>query len=758
MKYRHLSSIRTRLAWLVAACLLPAFLIAGALVYAYYANEQEKIVRDSSASVLALTYAVDRELVSVETALMALASSPNLPEHDLAAFDAQARTIVEGKRVASVVLASLSGQQLINTRRPWGEPLPTVGDPGLIARVLETRETVVSDLYVGQVLRQPLVSIAVPVFSSDEIIYVLIASILPERFEEILLQQRVVAGAVSLLDRNANVVAQNPALKMPVISAAPPVLQDALRTGNQGQIANAELEGGAALLVFNRSPYSGWSVVKSVPRANLIGDLWRTVGWLMATLMVLLGASLLLAWVMGGRISRPLARLSMAARELDAGLPTDLDLSENSYREVQILSDSLTSLLRNLLYNEAELTELNRTLERRVAQRTHQVSQALETLRQSEERVKSIVDTAQAALIGVDFNGRITDWNMQAEAMLGWARDDILGQPLTTLVPERFKNSIERSLSQFASTGSAAFTDTRFERLLLTKGGLELPTSVRIGLINRGKLKFFTAFVFDISDMKKMERLKSEFISTASHELRTPLTSIYASLDMLHSGMAGELPPDAAELLGIAHKSAERLVRLVNDVLDVEKIESSSMDYRKAQQPLWPLLEQAIAATQGYADQFAVKFVLSAQPAAAPAGESADELGVKPATQTEPQQAQVDVDADRIIQVVVNLLSNAAKFSPPGGAVVTVQMRPGASAVRVSVVDTGVGIIGTFRDRIFERFAQADSSDRRQKGGTGLGLNICKSIVEAHNGQIGFISEPGAGSEFYFDLPLAAAS
>ena len=377
MKYRHLSSIRTRLAWLVAACLLPAFVVAGALVYAHYANEQEKIVRDSSAAVLALTFAVDRELVSVETTLMALASSPNLPQRDLAAFDAQARKIIAGKRVASILLASPTGQQLINTRRPWGDALPMVGDPRLVAQVLAQREPVISDLFVGQVLRQSLVSIAVPVFNGNEIIYVLIASILPERFAEILQQQRVTGGAVSLLDRKSQIVAQNPALAMPVIHVAPQALQNALRQSSQGQITDAEVEGSTALLVFSRSPYSGWSVVKRVPKANLISDLWRTVGWLMAALTILLGASLLLAWVMGGRISRPLARLSISARELDAGLPTDLDITEHSYREVHVLSESLNSLLRNLLLKEADLTELNRTLERRVAQRTAQVSQAL---------------------------------------------------------------------------------------------------------------------------------------------------------------------------------------------------------------------------------------------------------------------------------------------------------------------------------------------------------------------------------------------
>ena len=257
---------------------------------------------------------------------------------------------------------------------------------------------------------------------------------------------------------------------------------------------------------------------------------------------------------------------------------------------------------------------------------------------------------------------------------------------------------------------------------------------VRIGLVNDKKLKFVSAFLHDISERKQVERMKSEFISTASHELRTPLTAIYASLDMLNSGMAGELPPDAKALLGISYRSAERLVRLINDVLDVEKIESRNMTYHMVVQPVLPLVEQSIRAMQSYADQYEVKFELVCK--------SSDEIHVL-------------LDADRVIQVMVNLLSNAAKFSPRVEAVVTVSLQRLAASVREMVADSGSGIPENFRSRIFQRFAQADSSDRRQKGGTGLGLNICKSIIEARGGKIDFVSVPGKGSVFFFDFPQA---
>ena len=711
----------------------PAFLVAAALVYVYYENEQSRIERDSSASVVALSFAVDREFASLETTLITLATSPNLTSRKLAAFDQQARDIVKDSRIENVILADIDGQQLINTRRPAGEALPMVGDPELVRTVVKTRKPVISDLFIGQVLKKPLVSIAVPVKHRDEVIYVVIASMVPERFGEILMQQRVMGGTVALLDRNGNVVAQSRMFKAAVGQSVPKPLLDAIRKSSQGQLNTATLEESSALVVFNRSAYSGWAVIKTVPEQNLISDLWRTVGWLLGALALLLGASLLLAWIMGGRISRPLARLSNAAKQLDAGLHVEIDSTGESYKEVSVLGESLRTLLGNLMQKEAALTDLNVTLERRVAQRTVQLSRALDTVRESQERVNTILETAQGAFIAVDFNGHITDWNTQAQKILGWSHAEILGEPLTTLLPERFRGPIEQALHDFNRTGVANFIDTRIERLLLTKDGRELPVSVRVGLINHGKLRFFSAFLYDISEMKRVERMKSEFISTASHELRTPLTAIYASLDMLHSGMGGELPPDARELIGISLKSAERLVRLVNDVLDVEKIESRSMAYHRVPQPMLPLVEQAITATQSYADQYQVQFELNAAA----------------------ENAVVSVDADRIIQVIVNLLSNAAKFSPAGGAVVQVNVRQLPGSVRVSVLDAGSGIPEAFRDRIFQRFAQADASDRRQKGGTGLGLSICKSIIEEHQGTINFVSEAGGGCEFYFDLPLA---
>ncbi|MBS0339139.1 MAG: CHASE domain-containing protein [Proteobacteria bacterium] len=241
----------------------------------------------------------------------------------------------------------------------------------------------------------------------------------------------------------------------------------------------------------------------------------------------------------------------------------------------------------------------------------------------------------------------------------------------------------------------------------------------------------FVTTYMDITERRHMERLKSEFVSTVTHELRTPMTAIHGALSLLASGMAGELPDAAGELVARSAQSSDRLVRLINDVLDVERIEARLMHYAMTVQPLAPLVEQAMDATRAYAQQHGVELDLQAR---------LDDV-------------RVLADADRIVQVMVNLLSNAVKFTGPSKRV-TIRMGQAPSAVRVSVIDDGAGIPESFRGRIFERFSQADSSDRRQKGGTGLGLNICRSIVQEHGGRIDYASTLGQGSEFFFELPV----
>jgi CheY-like chemotaxis protein len=231
-----------------------------------------------------------------------------------------------------------------------------------------------------------------------------------------------------------------------------------------------------------------------------------------------------------------------------------------------------------------------------------------------------------------------------------------------------------------------------------------------------------------------VDRLKSEFVSIVSHELRTPLTSIRGSLGLMEGGAVGELPAKARDLVRIARQNAERLIRLINDILDLEKLEAGKVQLQIAALDPAELVESTLAELRTMAHQYRVTLRALVH-----------------------HCHQVAGDRDRVVQVLTNLVSNAVKFSPEGGTV-TVALADGAPGfLRFAVKDHGRGIPAEQLGRLFMRFEQLEQADTRRRGGTGLGLAISRSLVEQQGGKIGVISAPGHGSEFWFELPLVAA-
>ncbi len=234
----------------------------------------------------------------------------------------------------------------------------------------------------------------------------------------------------------------------------------------------------------------------------------------------------------------------------------------------------------------------------------------------------------------------------------------------------------------------------------------------------------------DISAHLEQDKLKSAFISTVSHELRSPLTSIKGAMGLLLSGSAGELPDKALALLEIAHRNADRLVLIINDILDLDKISNGQMDFDIQNVDLVDLLREADQANAMLQQRFGVDVAL----------EGAD------------TPVPFRSDPHRLLQVLTNLLSNAYKFSPPGGRIL-LTLEDFEDSVRISVKDQGQGIPSAEQSKIFDRFADMTNSDRAAKGGTGLGLSICKAIIESLGGTIGFETTEGVGTTFYFNLP-----
>lgn len=245
-----------------------------------------------------------------------------------------------------------------------------------------------------------------------------------------------------------------------------------------------------------------------------------------------------------------------------------------------------------------------------------------------------------------------------------------------------------------------------------------------------GGIQGFMAILVDITQIKQAAKIKQEFTSTVSHELRTPLTSVMGALSVISSGMFDPLPESVKKLLEVATRNCQRLLELIDDLLDMDKLAAGKLPLRIESLKLLPLLKQSVAELQPFAEKYGIRVEL----------------------EDAPHDVHLRCDSRRFHQIMANLVSNAIKFSPHGSSVrVAVSKVPGK--VRIEVVDSGPGIAAEFRNQVFETFAQADSSDTRSKGGTGLGLAITRKLVLEMGGDIGFESIEGGGTTFWLEWP-----
>jgi PAS domain S-box-containing protein len=348
-------------------------------------------------------------------------------------------------------------------------------------------------------------------------------------------------------------------------------------------------------------------------------------------------------------------------------------------------------------------------------------------------RQEAIFNSAKDGMIVLNGSGSIESLNPSAAGMFGYAPQDLLRRDIGFLyevAPDR--GQIESFLRRLKANGDKSTGEVQ-EFVGRRRDGAIFPLEVSVSPVLLADTTLFVAVCRDISERREIEQIKGEFVATVSHELRTPLTSIAGSLGLITGGAVGTIPAKALRLIQIAQSNSARLVRLINDILDIEKIEAGRMTFDIKPIALDHILRRAVRDNAGFAAEFGVQIELEPPPA----------------------DAAVLADEDRLTQVITNLLSNAVKFSPPGG---TVQLRvaPLDRRFRISVADHGEGIPEAFRERIFGKFAQADNSDTRAKGGTGLGLSIVREIVTRLGGSVSYDSRVGEGTTFHIDLPAAS--
>ena len=343
----------------------------------------------------------------------------------------------------------------------------------------------------------------------------------------------------------------------------------------------------------------------------------------------------------------------------------------------------------------------------------------------------SVAQQTTNAVVITDPSGNITWVNAGFQHQTGYQFDEIRGRK-----PGDFLQGPKTNLSTVAEMRKALSNHAPFDVEILNYHKSGRPFWVHITcnpLLGRsGEIEGYVAIQSDIGKIKEAEQLKREFTVTISHELRTPLTSLTGALELLDEGAIGQLPDSVRRLIGIARKNGRRLRVLINDVLDMEKLLAGEMDFRLERWLLRQLLDQAVDTHQTYAADRAVRLRLN----------------------SDCPSLEIITDPDRFQQIMSNLLSNAIKFSPDG-AQVEIHASHNGTRARVEIVDQGPGIAAEFQQRLFQPFAQYESSDARSRSGTGLGLAITREIVEQLNGLIGCESIPGQGARFWFELPLA---
>lgn len=400
-----------------------------------------------------------------------------------------------------------------------------------------------------------------------------------------------------------------------------------------------------------------------------------------------------------------------------------------SYRLNQVFDAGYR--LRN---DYGRLTQDHSRLNQRLETQLVELSEARRQVEASGRKLALFAERAPICVLELDASGNVLQLNRVAELLFGYASPELLGRPSSLLVHPGQQEEFSRNWQHLVST-LEPIRGMRFRNL--RRDGIELVCEWTITpLVNTdGKLLAVIAQGQDITKQLEVERMKNEFTSTLSHELRTPLTSIIGSLQLINSGVMGEVEKDISELTAIAERNGQRLLDLINDILDIEKIESGKLALSSEVFALGDLVREAMLLNRSFAERFNVSFQ--------PLGEFSAAL--------------VRADRKRMLQVMTNLLSNAAKFSPQGTPV-EVSMDEADGRVSVGVNDRGPGIPESFRGRIFSRFAQADSTMSRQQGGTGLGLAISKRLVELMGGSIGFKDRAGGGTTFWFALPRHAAS
>lgn len=426
--------------------------------------------------------------------------------------------------------------------------------------------------------------------------------------------------------------------------------------------------------------------------------------------------------------------LAMVGFNIVLAISLALYFNRGTARRLNVLMDNTYRLANGLPLNPPlpggdEIAHLDQVFNKmavalkEAAEKEHD---ALNTAQQSEQRVRTIVETMPTGLVIIKENGSIENINPATEKMFEYSLIELSDQPILKLFSKATTSRVEDFMETLIAKGKGHILE-----LDATKASGELfPVEVSVNEFESYEGARYLIVILDITERREVERIKQDFVSMVSHELRSPLTSVQGFLSLLTENIYGTLNEQGKKNVSLAERNVTRLIKLINDLLDIDKLEAGRLRMNFRMCRIEQAVDRAFDAVHNLAQMENIKLERSGR---------ADEL---------------IADPERLVQVLVNLLSNAIKYSASDSKI-EVNLSTKNSQTEVKVIDTGSGIPTQFHRSIFERFEQVNNAETKQKGGSGLGLAICKAIVEQHGGEIGVVSEEGKGSTFWFKLPEA---
>ena len=727
------ATIQSRVRWLVIACIVPSWLLAAAVTYLSYARERDSLASTTVQTAELLMQAVDRELSTNIAVLQTLATSSRIDDRDFARFHERAVQVMRQASADNIVLFDRQLRGLVVAAKPFGPVSPPLPNDRL-PNVMPTGQPGVSDLFVGEVSKKAQVAVAVPVLRDAVAVGRLEMIFTPRRFVEILDHQRFPAGWTAVIvDRTGVIIARIPSSDSLVGRPATDALLGELKLRSLGSFRGRTLEGTEVVAGFTRSASYGWSVAIGVPESILNARLRDTLALSATAALLLLAAGLALAGAIGRRIARPIQALVAPALAVGRGdAPTIAPTALKEAAEVGAALQRAHELLGA----------------RDEARKAAEVS-----LRESQSRLRFALDAS-----------RIGDWDLdlRTNVLLHSPRhDQCFGydQPVAEWSAEHFfrhvhpddRERVEQDVQEARRSRDQWQRDCR---VIWPDGSIHWLDTFGTILRKDGVPYRITGIVIDITERKQNQelqlqsvrleaenrqiqeanRLKSEFLANMSHELRTPLNAVIGFAEILRSGA---VPPESekrGEYLGYIASSGRHLLQLINDVLDLSKVESGKFEFFPEPVDLTRLMGEVVGVLQTEAAR----------------------KGVALTTEQDPALGRLVLDPARLKQMLYNFLSNAIKFTGSGGRVVLRACENGPGQVRLEVEDTGVGISQADQEKLFAPFQQVNAGYAKQHQGTGLGLALTRRLAELQGGSVGVRSTPGVGSVFFLVLPRSS--